>query len=324
MCRVKTKNILIRDNIILDIYLIGYRHEGESIVFIIYADGAVFYSGVIDCYEYNDLNKTIEILEKEKIAKLDFICWTHPDKDHSIGIDKLINSYAGERTKVFLPGHINGEEYQYNERIRDTFRYINETVASKKRKKFKVRDVSDNQILHYMQFTDAVRKVYEFKISSIAPNSTILRANDFRKTIKKNDYSIGLILNLGEFNCLFAGDIENRTIDNMEDFYIPEVIDYIKIPHHASESSDKLLEYLDYENKCGLACTTVFRTSNLPKKNIIKRYEKYVRELYSTGKVGYDDMCDYGIIHVKCDIINKRMKTILKGNSERLYKMGGT
>ena len=319
MRRISNRNRFFDERLILDTYLIGYKDCGESIVFIIYADGNIVYSGVIDCYEYNNLNKTIEILNQHNIDNLDLICWTHPDEDHSIGIDSIIDLYAGENTKVYLPGHINGTEYDYNNRVKSTFDKINQTIRSKKIKKYGVYDISDKKTLEYKTFTHMVKGTYEFTISSIAPNSMILRRNDFNKTFKKNDYSIGLILNLGEFNFLFAGDIENRTIDKMEDFYFPDFIDYIKTPHHTSNSSDKLLGYLDYENKCEVVCTTVFRKHKLPNQDMIKRYRNYTRSFYSTGSLNSNDKEAYGLINVKCDIVNKRMTTVLQGNSEKIY-----
>lgn len=316
---MRSKQIFVREKLIVETFLIGYRNEGESIVFIIYVDDDAFYTGVIDCYEYNSLNKTAEILSENGIEELDFICWTHPDEDHSIGMDILIEKYASEKTEIYLPGYINGEEYSYNKRIKNTFDKINQTVKSRKVKKYRVSDISDYKVLDHKNFNYGGIEGYEFSIFSISPDSQILRSNNFNDTFKKNDYSIGLILNLGEFNFLFASDIENRTINKMKDFYLPEIIDYIKVPHHASSSSDSLLKYLNYENKCELACTTVFKKSKLPDKNIIEKYKDYAREFYSTGKLGTSDTEDYGIINVKCDIINKKMKTFLEGNSEKIF-----
>jgi hypothetical protein len=317
----KISNIIYQKTLILDTYLIGYKNAGESIIFIIYTDNNISYTGVIDCYEYNNLNKTIDILNKKNIKNLDFICWTHPDEDHSIGIDNLVKLYANEKTKVFLPGHINGEEYEYNLRIKNTFNMFNENIMSRKRKKYTVRDVCDNTRLEYKKFDGGVKGIYEFKILSIAPNSTLLRKNDFKSSFVKNDYSVAVILSLGEFNLLFSGDIENQTISKFEEYYLPEYIDYIKVPHHTSDRSDKILKYLDSENKCEVACSTVFRKTHLPKKTMIETYKNFAREFYCTGKLNCKDKCDYGIINIKFDIIKKDMRTYLEGNSERFYTL---
>lgn len=321
MQKIRNRNIFIRDKLVLETFLIGYKNLGESIVFIIFIDGEVGYSGVIDCYEYNSLNKTVDILEENGIDALDFICWTHPDEDHSVGIDILTEDYADERTKIYLPEDVNGNEYNYNKRIENTFNNLDDILKSRKLKKYSVKSASDKKELVYKTFEHGVRGNYEFTIYSIAPNSTIVRGNKFNKTFAKNDYSIGLILNIGEFSFLFSGDIENKTISKMEYSYFPEVIDYIKTPHHTSNSSDKLLEYLNYDSKSELACTTVVRRSNLPDKEVIEKYKNYSRSFYSTGAVDKDDKYDYGIINVKCDVMNKKMTTRLEGNSEQVFEL---
>lgn len=161
----------------------------------------------------------------------------------------------------------------------------------------------------------------EFKIVSIAPNSTILRKNNFNTTFKKNDYSIGLIMTLGKFTMLLSGDIENRTIENMEYYYIPEVIDYIKTPHHTSDTSDKLLNYIN-DNSCEIACTTVYRKGkiNLPNKSIVELYRSKAKNFYCAGDNSKDLISEYGAIIMKCDILKKEISINLEGNAYPIYE----
>jgi hypothetical protein len=137
--------------------------------------------------------------------------------------------------------------------VKDTFDLIKQSVISSKIKKYTVKDVADNSVLEYKRFDGGAKGIYEFTIKSIAPDSSILRRIDFRDSFMKNDYSIGVIVNLGELNVLFSGDIENKTINKMPDYYFPEHIDLIKVPHHCSNSSDKLLSRLDSENRCDIS-----------------------------------------------------------------------
>ncbi|MEG2246655.1 MAG: hypothetical protein RSC84_04320 [Peptostreptococcaceae bacterium] len=313
---MRRKNIILRDKLIIDIYLIGYKNIGESLIFIIYCDERIVYSGVVDSYE-QEQNKTIEILKENNIDKLNFICWTHPDEDHSIGIDTLLEDYTDINTKVILPEGIDGEEYSYNERIKNTFNQINENLISRKNDRFKVYSASDNKILECFMFDRGIKGKEEFKIVSIAPNTMITRRNKFNTTLKKNDYSIALILTLGSFTVLLSGDIENKTIDKFDYFYIPEIIDYIKTPHHTSDSSDKLINFLDENSKCEVACTTVYKKGkvNLPKKEVIEKYKKLVKNFYCTDSNKKDYKDKYGIIKISCDIINKQFTTELKGNA---------
>lgn len=318
----EVNNIFFQKKLVLDTYLIGYKSEGESIVFIINSDDNIVYSGVIDCYEYNGINKTIEILDSKGIKALDFICWTHPDIDHSIGIDKLIQLYTSERTRVILPGHVSRQAYEYNDRVKKTFELMKLNITSRKRRKYRISEVSDFNVPVSKKFLDMSGREYQFTITSIAPNSTFLIEDDFKEGIKNNEYSIALVINFGEFYLLFAGDIENRTINSFEDYYLPKSIDYIKVPHHTSGGSDKLLDYLlDINNICEVGCTTVFRSKKLPKLELMQRYIKYVTDFYCTGKINEEDSSDFGIINIQFDIINKKMYTLLDGNSEKINEL---
>lgn len=313
---MKRRNIILRKNLTIDIYLIGYKNIGESLVFIVYCDNNIVYSGVVDSYE-KEINKTIEILKDKNISTLDFICWTHPDEDHSIGIDTLIENFTDSNTKVFIPEDINGEEYNYNDRVRSAFQYIDENLKSRKHDRFKVYSASDNKILEYLTFDRGVKGKEEFKIVSIAPNTMILRQDKFNTTFKKNDYSIALLITLGSFTILLSGDIENKTISKFEYFYLPDVVDYLKTPHHTSDSSDKLIDFIDKELPCEIACTTVYKKGrvNLPKLEVIEKYRERVRNFYCTDNLIDMSENGYGIIKVKCDILKKQFSVKLEGDA---------
>jgi beta-lactamase superfamily II metal-dependent hydrolase len=150
---MRRKNIILEKNLYIELYLIGYKNIGESIVFLIYCDSRVVYSGVIDSYE-QEMNKAVEILERNNVNSLDFICWTHPDEDHSIGIDTLIEKYASENTTIYIPECINGSEYSYNERVKSTFDIIDNTLASRKKNCFKVKSASDYKVLEMFCFAE--------------------------------------------------------------------------------------------------------------------------------------------------------------------------
>lgn len=317
---MRRKNVILKDKLSIELYLIGYKNIGESIVFIVYCDNIIIYSGVVDSYE-QDINKTVDILERKNIKKLDFICWTHPDEDHSIGIDTLLNNYTSENTTVFIPESINGEEYDYNHRVKCTFDILDEVLKSRKSNTFKVKSASDYKVLEMFSFDRGALGKEEFKIVSIAPNSTILRKNNFNTTFKKNDYSIGLLITLGKFTMLLSGDIENRTIENMEYYYIPEIIDYIKTPHHTSDTSDKLLNYIN-DNSCQIACTTVYKKGkiNLPNKSIIDLYRSKAKNFYCAGDKSKDSVSEYGAITMKCDILKKEISINLEGNAYPIYE----
>lgn len=317
---MRRQNRLLNGRLSIRLYLIGYKNIGESIIFFICEDERIVYSGVVDSYEIDE-NKTIKILEDNNVEYLDFICWTHPDEDHSLGIDTLLERYTNSNTKVIIPENISGEECSYNDRIRDTFNIIDDNLKSRKKNKFIVKSASDTKTLELFDFDRGALGKEEFKIVSIAPNSTILRRDEFNQSFKKNDYSVALVITLGYFTILLSGDIENKTIDKLEWFSIPEIIDYIKTPHHTSKSSDKLIENIK-DLSCEIACTTVYKngTTNLPDNKIIELYKRKARSFYCVGKKEKDDDENYGIILVECDILNKMLYVNLEGNAFPIYE----
>lgn len=64
-----------------------------------------------------------------------------------------------------------------------------------------------------------------------------------------------------------------------------------------------------------------FRSNKLPKPTMINKYKPYVREFYCTGNINSEDEYDYGIINIRCDILNKNMTTYLYGNSNGVFNM---
>lgn len=56
----------------LKTFIIGYKNEGESILFLLLYDDIPIYSGVVDSYETETINCSIELLEQYKIKNLDF------------------------------------------------------------------------------------------------------------------------------------------------------------------------------------------------------------------------------------------------------------
>lgn len=57
---------IVKISLSVEINVIGYKTQWESIVLFVRVDSNIVFSAVIDSYSYKDINKTIEILEKIK------------------------------------------------------------------------------------------------------------------------------------------------------------------------------------------------------------------------------------------------------------------
>ena len=93
------------DKILVDIYVIGYESQGESIYIRIKTlDNQYVKDILIDCYA-TQYNKTLELLEnlKGNENQIDYICVSHYHDDHIKEIDKIINKYSKKNTTILIP-----------------------------------------------------------------------------------------------------------------------------------------------------------------------------------------------------------------------------
>lgn len=332
MSRRKNK-ILVNKKLYIDIYLIGYRVEGESIIFIIYTDDKVDYVGVIDSYEVDGDNTTIEILDKLNIERIDLLCWTHPDKDHSLGIDKLLD-LVDRDSNIVIPYGLERIKQQLKPNILANYNKINQ--IAKLRQNYSVIEVMQDTKLNkkrVYEYIDVKPMDYEFNITALSPHSSIIKKRSLSeaKELKMNDYSIAFYMGLGVCDFLFAGDIEKQSLERIYTEDIPESYEYVKIPHHASETSEEIFSTIFTEETINeMACTTtatVGRT-HLPNKKIIKMYKSCTKEVYCTDnhmsfidtKMGDDTNNDKGVIYCRFDILNggKKINTKLYGSAIKI------
>ncbi|MEN6554528.1 MAG: hypothetical protein ABFC34_16780 [Methanobacterium sp.] len=319
-------NRFVVESLTLDVYIVGYKHQGESIILIVKSDEIVCYTCVIDCFEYNEINKTIQILDDQNISYIDTICWTHPDIDHSIGIDNILSEYTNEKTTVLVPEGLDGdrESVNYHERVRNTFELINNDIKSNKRSSFRVMSASDCKCIVDDLYTIG-EKSYTFYMISVSPNSHLIRRRElYTSKLKKNDYSIALRVKFGELELFFGSDIEDVNIDLINRFlssYIPRSFNLLKIPHHTSPSSEKLLQLLDKSKKSDISCSTVYRSNKLPDTDLIDSYKKYSKRFLCTGYVSdqYDNY-DYGCIHINYNLLQRKSAIELLGNANKVFE----
>ncbi|RZJ78037.1 MAG: hypothetical protein EOO20_28235, partial [Chryseobacterium sp.] len=249
------------------IYLIGYPDKGESQVVLIIdqTDGSVLMSGVIDCYAYQNVNRTADILKTHNVKALDFFCWTHTDDDHSVGTSDIIDNFCNKSTQFFLPEGIYGNEHDFTSYSKHIQEAIDKVNGGNKGQHYNLSTITtaERSSMHLdslsRRFTDKGRQYIDFSIVGLAPNSAIIRRRILTGLTNKNDSSIALKIQFGYFSAFMTGDIENQTIRRiMPDHF--RHLNYIKTPHHTSISSDALLDKIDEVYQAGddlpIACST--------------------------------------------------------------------
>lgn len=315
------------DNLLLNLYIIGYPDKGESQVILIIdrTDNVVLFSGVVDCYSYKNINKTTEILKSHNVTRLDFFCWTHTDDDHSVGTSDIVNNFCDKTTSFYLPEGIYGDAKDYTSYSTHIQTSIDEINALNKNRAYNVSTISvpSQSSLHIdkltRHFKDGLLKEIEFKLLALAPNGAIIRRRITHGLNVKNDTSIALLLRFGDFSIFLSGDIENITIQHILPYHF-EGLTYLKTPHHTSKSSDKLLEKFDEVfngHKILAACSTVYGAYNLPDLDLVDDYQKYAETFISTGDSTGGHL--FGVIKIEYDPSTLSTKEEIEGNSTMLF-----
>ena len=303
------RKLLFKDSLKLELNVIGYHDRGESIIFFIKTDGYVAYTGLVDCYKTEDQNAVKSVLEEEQVKRIDFVCWTHPHDDHTVGLDEVWDQYCTEETCFCCTDILPEDSELYSEEAMSVFENIKDIHISRKRKKVRIMYLKDSTLAERLQCVGNTNK-YEFKIQSFAPNSAILGERLIcDKEEKGNAYSIGLFLFIGEYSIMLAGDVEDPTIRRIADWNLEYPVDYVKIPHHGSKSASFLtdtMSSLDILPPC-IASTTLFRIHKLPQEEILDKYFDWgCNEIYATGNINETKAgIGYGIIKTTFDILEK-------------------
>lgn len=310
-----------RKNLLIKVYVIGYSNRGESICVLFLDagyDNKVLYSIVIDSFKYEGINKTIDILKQWGINKdkLNMLVWSHPDYDHTFGINEIINMFCNENTMVILPYDLNGEAWnkiKYNREDND----IVKNILKLTRRKFKSHEtacVPEKKFVPFQQlvFNDLIGDLCT-TIQALSPHGS--RINYLLEThseIHKNDLSLCLQIDIGnEYKCslIFLSDIEN---DDIEMLY-PKCYDspvFIKIPHHTSSTSDKYCNMISsLKEKPYIACTTIYKSQKLPEKDLLNEYRNNVRQVDCTG-FRKSKKQNYGYVEYTFDFYNEFKITV--------------
>lgn len=304
-------------NLIVKTYVIGYRERGESIVVLFLEEGKVLYSIVIDSYKTKDGEfLTSKILQDNHVEHINILCWTHPDADHSVGIEEIFELYCDKKSLVYIPNYMNGKDNDPIDYNKDDQARIAKLFSINDRNHKCIKPVSANSggrgDMIDFSFSDAQYEI-KIQIEVYAPHNDYLVENIIAgKKIKKNDLSIFLILKVGPYMFDFCGDTENRTISHMDEIPFNEPL-FLKIPHHASGSSDKMLNRLKITSQ-SMSCTTTYYSQGLPQTDMLNRYKSKFQHLHSTG-LNKNDSFTYGVLEYVFDLFGSKEIHIIRHGS---------
>lgn len=308
-------------SIIVKIYVIGYSKRGESAVFLIKDGERVIYSIAIDSFKYKRCNKTKEILSNEGIKTLDVFCWSHPDIDHTFGIEDILNNYCNSiNTRVIIPfafSDPNFSNFKFNKRDKEYLDYLLQQNCLSSRYCI-TSGVPPFQFLRIDEFklVDPLDYI-KVEIDTLSPHSSYINSLiTSMNYIEKNQLSIVLNIRVNAYNFIFCSDIENDAIkllreDNFEDPL------FLKIPHHGSATSDSLLDLLPNKKNNLVCCTTTYKQHNLPDNFVIQKYKSKCEQIDSTGSAINHD---FGIVEYSFNLFGtNECMIVYSGNATNLY-----
>lgn len=288
----------------MHIHVLGYYPEGESILIVLYDDSTQLplKSILVDSYEVNNHNKIEMVLKRYDLQnrKLDYVIWTHPDRDHSIGFSNIVANYSSNNTLYLLPdglsvwGVINDWE---------KFKSWAAITRSKIARKFNVERVNTSNRrtfpIHYgTVYYDGIYDV-NFSIEILTPFAgQVFRHLEYNKTHKGNHMSISFTIRFGNLGFYFGGDTENMTIEEIDSSRLEDLY-FVKIPHHGSDSSDLLPSKLNnQQNEKGpliVSVTTGYHkgSSDLPLTSVLDLYKSKSSLILRTDNDNHQN--SYGI-----------------------------
>lgn len=281
------------------------------------------------------MNKTMEYLIQNKIENLDFIFWTHPDLDHSQGIDKIIEKYLEEEHLGILciSNGICINEIRKSARINDDrnniiykcFDSINKASQKLKSNFYNIEHGIDEfgaefvlngetQILRIKPFSPLSHISRQFNIRTFEH----LISTENKYTERKNLISVGLIISFGERKICLTSDIINNALDDVK--YQKKLkdmltnLDFFKIPHHGGKSSDIFLKLL--RNDIKFAGVTTYHKTN-PSIEILQKYKDKSKKLYCTSNINNRDANNhgYGKFILKIPFENEPIKVSVEGDT---------
>lgn len=233
--RQRAKEIGVEDlsSLSLKVYTIGYPVEGETILGLFKDGKRTLYSFLIDSY----INESVwyshvdHLLHEEQADGIDVFIWTHPDKDHSLDIPRLLDTYDKQRkAQVFMP------DIEHLEGIRPvakaTRAYLYDRYSQKGSRRYQVSVVSvdqneESRTLESLTFYEKGRPIGErlrCKFCFLAPISQFVDRNQhYGLQENYNIFSIVLALNINGNNFLFCGDVEDKSAKLIDDGFLHNV-----------------------------------------------------------------------------------------------------
>lgn len=297
------------DKILLTLSLWGGKKQGESMFFSLICDDEVCYVGVIDSFTCNGEAPAVKRLRMLERKEFDFICWTHPDLDHTLGMPDILRECAGKDTLFCMPS-MNGlpDPAQLKIKAREAYDLLMNALTTEDEHIGHICRVNNKMELARIQLMkNGDSRPTLMELHSFAPlDDHVLPHEAKGHKLGANDYSVGIILSIGDnLHCLLGGDVENKTLEKaLNNGWLFHDFQYVKVPHHGSFSSSNLPAYLqEVAAKLQTVATTAFISHKLPKDEVLRGYHKLGAKVYMTAPLppANGSSHEFGVVETKIE-----------------------
>lgn len=311
------------------IYVIGYPAEGETILMIAEDDGVAILAMLTDVYSQDAYCHVAKILQDWEYPSIDIFIWTHPDKDHSLGIENLLGVYDKNfNCHILIPENLHSEACRNSmkEDAKATYNYLTSNYSERRSNSSRFHQyhtVSWNPYNYdqqfYIEFEDILLgNKLRAVLSILAPDSQkSLQITDGTVGFDPNTISIVYHLDVNGIELLMTGDMNNYHAKQLSAEYLKN-IRFIKLPHHTSSELKDFPDKLKVNTAVDLiGATTIYNSgSNHPHPDMIIKYGETCKSIYCTGTGNKK----YGCIEVVYDMtsLSQIGDTQLTGNAVKL------
>lgn len=314
------KKILYSDplKLKLHVYVVGYPVEGESILVIVAEEDKALLTIVTDCYEASPAyNHVSNILNKEwNSAPLNAFVWTHPHKDHSLGIKSFVENHDKER-ETHIIGVTNSVGYANYPDVWNEAAGIQKYLLNRyapQHYHFKHYDPYEDCRCEFLLTSNGIDNPdLNVALDFVAPPPAIVAGKMNNKNCIPNTGSLAYLLSVNGVAVFMGGDLDEVNVPYIDDEVFKHV-NLVKIPHHGSEHTGDI--HLKFGlNDCDKyhAVTTVFVRSSDPKASILQGYVDCGAIVHCTGPLPSQNPVEpYGCLHYVYNLASSSLEKFEK------------
>lgn len=270
--------------------------QGDCIVLEYKEDEDKKIWGVVDCFESGDDTKTspLEFLKdkERKIKRLEFVCLTHPDKDHYVGMLEILNYFNTGDRKIdkFWDYDLDKKRLEFlkdkskDKKASDELSLLYEFVEEKDRKKEMVHDFC-------VRHSEPPIEGITIRALSPIPKEIEKYYGSSAEKPDKHKLCIVLVIMLKEKNILLGSDASTwiDILDGWLEYCRVKQrknvkFDFVKVSHHGSKYVDYgelWKEYIKEDKTVAVISTGCKRA--LPHPDVLRTILSHKVRLYSTN-----------------------------------------